>query len=264
MRTPSSKAPASSARIVGVIPARWASTRFPGKSLAPICGKPLIQWVLERAREARRLSSLLVATDDARIRDAVVRLGAEAVMTSPDHPSGTDRIAEAIRGRPADIVINIQGDEPLIDPALIDDLADVLAGSRAWDMATAACPITAPEDVQNPSVVKVVWGQDGQALYFSRSVIPHLREKDSGAAGAEPLYWRHIGIYAYQRVFLDKLVATPPCLPERAEKLEQLRALYLGCRMKVLRAKDTGVGVDTPADVKKAEAALRSAGLVRV
>lgn len=245
--------------ILGVVPARWGSTRFPGKSLAPIAGKPLIQWVVERARQARRLKAVLVATDDARIARAVEALGVEAVMTRADHPSGTDRIAEAIRNRPADIVVNIQGDEPLIDPALIDELAGALAGDPAWDMATAACPIADPADVGNPSVVKVVWAQDGRALYFSRSPIPHLREKESGTAAGEPLYWRHIGIYAYRRAFLEKLVATPPCLLEKAEKLEQLRALYLGCRMKVVLARDMGPGVDTPADVAKAEAALRQA-----
>ncbi len=259
-----SNAPAlhsSGLRILGVIPARWGSTRFPGKSLAMIGGKPLIQWVVERARKAAKLDGLLVATDDDRIRSAVAKLGVEAVMTRPDHPSGTDRIAEAVRGRKADVVINIQGDEPLIDPALIDELGATLAGSPDWDMATAAAPITAGDDVLNPSVVKVVWDGAGRALYFSRSVIPHLREKDSGVRVGDRLYWRHIGIYAYRRVFLQKLVATPPCLLEKVEKLEQLRALYLGCRMKVLRARDVGIGVDTPEDIAKAEAALRKAGL---
>lgn len=245
--------------ILGVIPARWGSTRFPGKSLAPICGKPLIQWVVERARRAKRLNALLVATDDERIRKAVLPLGVEAVMTRPDHPSGTDRIAEAIRGRKADVVLNIQGDEPMIDPKLIDRLAGVMAEDERWDMATAAAPIRSPEEIGNPAVVKVVWAEDGQALYFSRSVIPHLREKDSGAEGPEPLYWRHIGLYAYRRVFLDKLVATAPCLLEKTEKLEQLRALWLGGRIKVLQTADAGIGVDTPEDVAKAEYRMRNA-----
>lgn len=247
--------------VIGVIPARWGSTRFPGKSLAPIAGKPLVQWVLERTRQAKRLSTVLVATDDQRIFDAVAKMGGEAVMTRSDHPSGTDRIAEAVRGRPADAVINIQGDEPLIDPALIDELAATMTRSDSWDMATAATPITDAADIASPSVVKVVTAQDGRALYFSRSVIPFIREKDSGAAGPEALYWRHIGIYAYRRAFLEKLVATPPCPLEMAEKLEQLRALAIGCRMKVLKTRDIGIGVDTPEDVKRAEAALRQAGL---
>jgi len=252
----------SNSSVIGVIPARWGSTRFPGKSLAMIAGKPLIQWVLERTRKARSLSSLLVATDDERIRDAVLKLGADVAMTRPDHPSGTDRIAEALRGRNADVVINIQGDEPLIDPALIDELAALLVRDKSWDMATAATPIQSEADVQNPSVVKVVRDRDGRALYFSRSVIPHVREKDSGLSRNHVLYWRHIGLYAYQRGFLETLVATSPCLLEQAEKLEQLRALDLGCRMKVVPTEDTGLGVDTPADVAKAEAALRKAGLV--
>ena len=248
-------------KIVGVIPARWGSTRFPGKCLTPICGKPLIQWVIERARQARKLEKLIVATDDGRIRNAATELGVEVVMTRSDHPSGTDRIAEALRDVEADVVVNIQGDEPTIDPALIDELAHFLATNRDWDMATAAAAIKDTMDVQKASIVKVVWDHDGRALYFSRSAIPHLREKDSGVMGRDPLYWRHIGIYAYRRGFLQKLVTTPPCLLEKVEKLEQLRALYLGCRMKVLRARDVGIGVDTPEDIKKAEAALRKAGL---
>lgn len=251
----------SGLQVLGVIPARWGSTRFPGKALAPIAGKPLIQWVLERARQARKLDRLLVATDDDRIRKAVLAMGGEAVMTRPDHPSGTDRIAEAVKGRAADVIVNIQGDEPLIAPSLIDELADVMLEDGSWDMATAATAISSPADVENPSVVKVVWAQDGRALYFSRSVIPHVREKASGGRPGDRLYWRHIGIYAYRRGFLEKLVAAGPCALERAEKLEQLRALHLGCRMKVIETADVGVGVDTPEDVKKAEAALRRAGM---
>jgi 3-deoxy-manno-octulosonate cytidylyltransferase (CMP-KDO synthetase) len=248
--------------IVGVIPARWGSTRFPGKSLTPLCGKPLIQWVIERARQAKKIEKLIVATDDGRIRNAAVDLGVKVAMTRSDHPSGTDRIAEALCDLEADVVVNIQGDEPLIEPALIDELAAFLARNADWDMATAASPITDAAEVQKASVVKVVWDHDARALYFSRSTIPHLREKDSGVAARNPLYWRHVGIYAYRRIFLQKLVATPPCLLEKVEKLEQLRALYLGGRMKVLQTISAGLGVDTPEDVKKAEAALRKAGLV--
>lgn len=250
-------------KTVGVIPARWGSTRFPGKSLAPLCGKPLIQWVIERARQAKKLDRLIVATDDGRIRNVVAGLGVEVVMTRSDHPSGTDRIAEALRDIEADVAVNIQGDEPMIDPKLIDEMAHFLAVNHDWDMVTAATAIRDASEVHKASVVKVVWDYDGRALYFSRSVIPHLREKDSGVASRDPLYWRHIGIYAYRRVFLQKLVATPPCLLERVEKLEQLRALYIGCRMKLLRVKDVGVGVDTPEDIRTAESALRKAGLVQ-
>ncbi len=243
--------------IIGVIPSRWGSKRFPGKSLFPILGKPLLQWVVERARQARALDRLLVATDDERICAAAKKFGAEVVMTSPDHPSGTDRIAEAVRGLAADVVINIQGDEPLIEPTLIDELGRALAGDQRWDMATAAAPIRTAYEMEAPSVVKVVRATDGAALYFSRATIPFVR--DAGAPAG--LHWRHIGIYAYRRTFLERLVQEPPCALELTERLEQLRALWLGCRMKVLETNDVGLGVDVPEDVGRAEQALRQAGL---
>ena len=249
----------SKIRIVGVIPARWGSTRFPGKSLAPIAGKPLIQRVVEQVRKAARLDEVLVATDDDRIRRAVESLGARAVMTRSDHASGSDRIAEAVKNVQADVVVNIQGDEPLIDPGLIDELGQAMASDAAWDMATAAAPLNDPRDLANPSVVKVVFNRQGQALYFSRSVIPYIRDADP-EAGEEPLHWRHIGIYAYRRAFLERFVAAPPCLLEKAEKLEQLRALDLGGRMKVVKAASCGLGVDTPEDVKRVEEAIKKAG----
>jgi 3-deoxy-manno-octulosonate cytidylyltransferase (CMP-KDO synthetase) len=244
-------------RVVGVIPARWASTRLPGKALVSLCGKPLIQWVMERVRLADRLDEVLVATDDERIRAVVVALGGTAVMTRVDHPSGTDRVAEAVAGRDAGIVINIQGDEPLIDPGLINGLVEVMLKARDWDMATAATPVLTADELSKPSVVKVVSGEQGQALYFSRSVIPYVRD----LAPAGLVHWRHVGIYAYRRAFLDRLVATPPCGLELAEKLEQLRALHLGARIKVVETQEIGLGVDTPEDVVLAEAALRRAGL---
>ena len=235
------------------------STRFPGKSLAPLCGKPLVLWVLERARQARRLAEIIVATDDERIRDAVRQAGGAAVMTRPDHPSGTDRVAEAVAGREAEVVINVQGDEPLVDPALIDRLAEVMVRERQWDMATAAAPLMDEEEWARPAVVKVVWDAAGRALYFSRAVIPFVR----GARPAGLRYWRHLGLYAYRRAFLERLVAAPPCVLEQAEQLEQLRALHLGARIKVLETVDVGPGVDTPEDVARVEAALRRAGLTR-
>jgi len=244
-------------RVIGVIPARWASTRLPGKALVPICGKPLIQWVLERTRQATRLDEVLVATDDGRIRDVVTRLGGQAVMTRPDHPSGTDRVAEAVAGRRAGVVINIQGDEPLIDPGLINRLAEVMVADNGWDMATAATPIGSEAELNKPSVVKVVTGERGRALYFSRSAIPFIR--DTVPEGLR--HWRHVGIYAYRRAFLDRLVKAPPCALEQAEKLEQLRALYLGAAMTVVETCEIGLGVDTPEDVMLAEAALKKAGL---
>lgn len=245
-------------RVVGVIPSRWGSTRFPGKSLAPICGKPLIQWVVERCRQARRLNDLVVATDDDRIRKAVESFGAKVVMTRGDHPSGTDRVAEAVQHDPADVVVNIQGDEPLIDPDLIDRLVVVMLDSSGWDMATAAAPLAA-EEAERATICKVVVDVEGRALYFSRARIPHIRERDFHDAGT--IYWRHIGIYVYRTAFLKRIVAEPPCLLERSEFLEQLRALYLGGRIKVEKTKHLGVGVDTPADVPVVEKALRGMGL---
>lgn len=243
-------------RIVGVIPSRWGSTRFPGKSLAMIAGKPMIQWVVERVKQAQKLNAVIVATDDERIADCVQSLNIEDVkvaMTRPDHPSGTDRIAEAVHELDIDAVINVQGDEPLIDPSLIDELAGVIA-SGEWDMATAATPIEEESQINDPSVVKAIFNRHGQALYFSRSTIPHIREPET--VSKTGVYWRHIGIYAYRRDYLLRLVSEPPCALENLEKLEQLRALDMGCRMKVIQTQDFGIGVDTPSDVAKAEALL--------
>jgi 3-deoxy-manno-octulosonate cytidylyltransferase (CMP-KDO synthetase) len=243
-------------KIVGVIPSRWGSTRFPGKSLALLCGKPLVQWVVEGAQRARSLDALVVATDDPRIFDAVSTFGAKAVMTRSDHATGTDRIAEAVRGMEADVVINIQGDEPLIRAGLIDELARVMADGSGWDMATAARPIEDERDLQNPSVVKVVFDQEGRALYFSRCPIPYVRE--ARAVSGEVLHWCHVGIYAYRRAFLDRFVRLPQSLLEKAESLEQLRALHAGARIAVLRTREKGIGVDTPEDVPYVEKILHS------
>jgi len=243
-------------RAVGVIPARWASTRLPGKSLVPLCGKPMVQWVFERARQATSLSEVIVATDDRRILEVVEGFGGTAVMTRSDHPSGTDRIAEATCGLDADLVVNIQGDEPLVAPSLIDGLVGAMAGELKWDMGTAAARIESTSDLEDPSVVKVVWAADHGALYFSRSVIPFVR--DEGMRGTVP-HWRHLGIYVYRREFLQRMVSAPPCALEESEKLEQLRALYLGARMIVMETVDHGIGVDTPADVARAERLIREA-----
>lgn len=245
-------------RVVGVIPSRWGSTRFPGKSLALIAGKPLIFRVVERCRQARRLDDLLVATDDERIRKAVAEFGCRVVMTRSDHISGADRAAEAVRGDPADVIVNIQGDEPLIDPDLIDGLVAVMLSNSGWDMATAAAPL-AVEEAARGTICKVVLDSQGKALYFSRAPIPCIRDRSFKAEG--PLYWRHIGIYLYRKAFLEKLAAEPPCLLERAECLEQLRALHLGGRIKVVATGQTGSGVDTPDDVPAVETALRNMGL---
>ena len=246
-------------RTLGVIPARWGSTRFPGKSLHPILGKPLICRVVEAVRRARRLDAVMVATDDARIAAAVRDMGAEVVMTSPDHPSGTDRVAEAARAADDDIVVNIQGDEPLIDPGVIDALALRMADDQRWLMATAACPITDEHDLASPGVVKVVLDGEDAALYFSRLPIPFRRDGPPDLASG--LYLRHIGIYAYRGAFLRRFVATPPSPLEATEKLEQLRALHLGARIAVIRTASAGIGVDAPGDVGHLEAELRARGL---
>ncbi|MEI6971408.1 MAG: 3-deoxy-manno-octulosonate cytidylyltransferase [bacterium] len=245
-------------RIAGIIPARWGSTRFPGKSLAMLGGKPVIRWVYERVSLAKMLDLVVVATDDPRISEAVQKFGGKFAMTRGDHPSGTDRIAEAAAGMDADIVINIQGDEPFIDPEVIDRLAGVMAGEQGWDLGTAAVPIDSEKELHDPSVVKVVWGQDHRAVFFSRSVIPFDRDHEYSDKGS--VYWRHIGIYAYTKSFLGKMVATPQCLAEKVEKLEQLRALHLGARIKVIEAGSIGVGIDTPADLTRAELIAREKG----
>lgn len=242
-------------RVIGVIPSRWGSTRFPGKSLHPICGKPLVQWVVEAAQRAASLDEVIVATDDVRIADAVSGF-VKVAMTRPDHPSGTDRVAEAAQPGDDDIVINIQGDEPLIDPALIDALAARMKSDPGWAMATAACPIRSMRDLEARTVVKVVLARDGGALYFSRLPIPCRRDGEADLASG--LYLRHLGIYAYRGAFLKQLVKEPPCELERTESLEQLRALHVGGRIAVIQTEDKGVGVDTPEDVAAVEAILRA------
>lgn len=241
--------------ILGVLPSRWGSTRFPGKPLHLIAGKPLIQHVWERCKQCSKLDEILVATDDLRILDAVIAFGGKAVMTSLDHPTGTDRIAEAARAVPqATHIVNIQGDEPLIDPDLIDELATTMAEDPSLDMATAANPLD-PTDpvVADPNVVKVALTLDGRALYFSRSPLPFFRNPVAGL----PVY-RHKGIYAYRRDFLDRFITWPPSPLEMAESLEQLRALENGATIKVLITTDTSPGVDTPEQAREIERLLTS------
>ncbi|MFT5126086.1 MAG: 3-deoxy-manno-octulosonate cytidylyltransferase (CMP-KDO synthetase) [Kiritimatiellia bacterium] len=249
-------------RAIGIVPARYDSARFPGKMLVPVGGKPLVQWVVERAAQATSLDAVLLATDDERIRSAAEQWGVEAVMTRGDHPSGSDRIAEAASLYDAEIIVNIQGDEPLIDPSLINQLVECLRENPALDMATAAVPILHTGELNDPSVVKVVTGADDVALYFSRAVIPFNRDGTQEHGIDAGLYFRHLGIYAYRKAFLLRVVGTEPTLLEQTEKLEQLRALHLGARMKVIKTTGMGPGVDHPDDVPKAEAALREAGLI--
>lgn len=245
--------PCSNDSVIGLIPARWASTRFPGKPLHLIAGKPLVQHVWERVRRCATLSAVAIATDDERIREAAEGFGAAVVMTSPDHPTGTDRLAEAVKTFPtATHIVNIQGDEPLIDPGLVDALASSLLDDPGLAMATAACPIERDDDFRDPNVVKVVLARNGDALYFSRAPIPWPRNP----ADEPPL--RHLGIYAYRRDFLERYVAWEPTPLERAESLEQLRALEHGARIRVIPTSHNGLGVDTPEQALAAEQILLS------
>lgn len=245
--------PSTSTYILGVLPARWGSTRFPGKPLHLIAGKPLIQHVWERCQECSNLDQVIVATDDERIKDTVLAFGGHVAMTSAEHPTGTDRIAEAAAAVPqATHIVNIQGDEPLIDPALIDELAAAMAADPSLDMATAANPLD-PSDpaVQDPNVVKVVTSLNGRALYFSRSPLPFFRNPVAGL----PVL-RHKGIYAYKRSFLEQFITWPPSPLELAESLEQLRALENGASIQVLLTADTSPGVDTPEQALEIERLL--------
>ena len=241
------------ARVVAVIPARYASTRFPGKPLALIAGVPMIQRVYDRVKAATSVAEVLVATDDERIARAVRAFGGRVAMTSPDHASGTDRIAEAVTGLDADLIVNVQGDEPLLPPQVIDRLVAAMRSSQA-EMGTVAVPFAmASPELRNPNVVKVVVTAAGSALYFSRAPIPFLRE---GGEGMEPLW--HWGIYAYRREFLEQFVRWPQSRLEKCEKLEQLRALENGARIQVLvEAGFPSAGVDVPADVPRVEQLLR-------
>jgi len=241
-------------QVIGLIPARWASTRFPGKPLHLIAGKPLVQHVWERCQECSKLDKIVVATDDQRIYDAAIAFGAEVVMTSTDHPTGTDRIAEATKAFPeATHVINIQGDEPLIEPTLIDELASSLLEDKEISMATAANQIDDDTLLNDPNVVKVVLRLDGDALYFSRSPLPYRRSESP-----ELKLYRHKGIYAYRRDFLENFVTWKPSPLELAESLEQLRALENGARIKVIITDDESGGVDTLEQANELETFLLS------
>ena len=241
----------------GIIPSRFGSSRFPGKPLAMLAGKPLVAWVVEAVKKAKSLDEVIVATDDARIADAVAKYGGSAVMTPSELPSGTDRIACAAGDfADDDILVNIQGDEPLIDPALVDALATKLKGEPRWDMATAVTPIKSAADLAAKSVVKVVIDRFGGALYFSRAPIPCDRDHEADLASG--LYVRHLGIYAYRGGFLKRFVAERPCSLEQTEKLEQLRALWMGAKIAVVETADEGVGVDTPEDAERVAAILAS------
>src|SRR6266850_6778593 len=234
-------------KTLGIIPARYASTRFPGKPLTLIAGKPLIQRVVEQCRKAKSLSEVIVATDDTRIAD-VAKKFCRVEMTRADHPSGSDRIAEVAARCECDAVVNIQGDEPLIDPAVIDAVAEALVGG---EMSTAATQIKNSDEYDNPNVVKVVVNAAGRALYFSRRTIPYLREAASRSVSEQLAafpFLKHLGIYGYRRETLLRLVKFPVSPLEKAEKLEQLRALENGIDLRVVKVDYDSVGVDVPAD----------------
>jgi 3-deoxy-manno-octulosonate cytidylyltransferase (CMP-KDO synthetase) len=240
--------------VVGIIPARYASKRLPGKPLALIRGRPMIQHVFERAIKAKALRRLVVATDDSRIRETASSFGAEVLMTSPDHQSGTDRIAEAARQLslpPEAVVVNIQGDEPLLQPAVVDQLVETLLGATDVPMATVVNSGFGRTDFHDPGVVKAVFDASGRALYFSRAPIPHPRE------ATQPLtYYKHIGLYAFRNSFLQHFTKLPPGALEQIEKLEQLRAIEHGFPILVVSTPYDSVSVDTPLDLMKVEEML--------
>ena len=243
--------------ILGIIPARYDSTRFPGKLLALIAGKPLIQRVVERCRRVKSLSEVIIATDDARIAE-VAREYCRVKMTRADHPSGSDRSAYVAARSECDAVVNIQGDEPLIDPAVIDAVAGALADN---EMSTAATPIKNPNEYDNSNVVKVIVNAAGRALYFSRRTIPYLREAASRSVSEQLAafpFLKHLGIYGYRRETLLRLVKLPVSSLEQAEKLEQLRALENGIQITVVKVDHDCVGVDVPEDVGRVEQLLRA------
>jgi len=243
------------AAVLAVIPARWASTRFPGKPLHDLAGKPLVRHVWERCRLCTRLDRVVIATDHDGIAQVARDFGAEVCVTRPDHPSGTDRIAEVAALFPDhDVVINVQGDEPLVSPEVIDLLARTLADHPDIPMVTAAHPMSDDDPLlDDPNVVKTVLAGNGDALYFSRSRIPYPRTR--AIPGLRPL--RHKGIYGYRRDFLLRFVSWPPGLLEQAEGLEQLRALEHGARIRVLLTDDDSPGVDTPDQARIVSALIR-------
>lgn len=231
-------------KVLAVIPARFSSSRFPGKVLADDTGKPLVQHTYERARSARGVSDVLVATDDERVMRACEAFGGRCVMTSAEHASGTDRIAEAAAGEDADIIVNVQADEPEIEPDYIERVAGLLIEDAGADMATLVAPFEEAGDVLNPNIVKAVVDSRGRALYFSRSAIPYDRQR--GGIGAPGGYLRHLGIYAYRGAFLGAFAAMPPGRLEQIEKLEQLRALENGCTIVTATVRHGWAGIDTP------------------
>jgi len=237
-------------KIIGVIPARFESSRFQGKVLADLGGKPVVQHVWENARKSRTLDDLVIAADDERIMKAAENFDAKVIFTSPDQPSGTDRLIEVVNPLDVDVVVNIQGDEPLVRPEMIDELACAITENKDVGMATLAKKIEDKADLENPNVVKVVIDKNGFALYFSRARIPYPRFDT-----VKP-YFKHLGLYSYTKDFLFEFANIPKSNLEMAEGLEQLRALESGYRIKVIETKFDTVGIDTPEDLEKARQLL--------
>jgi len=235
-----------------IIPARYGSTRFPGKPLATILGKPMIQHVYENVSASTLVHEVIVATDDERIKKVVEGFNGKCFLTTKDHATGTDRIAEVAEGLNTDIVVNVQGDEPLISADLIERLIQPFLSDETLQMATLKTKINQSEDIENPNVVKVITNKDHHAIYFSRSTIPYNREK------IDIDYFKHIGVYAYRRSFLFDYIKLPESLLEKAESLEQLRAIENGHSIYVSEVKSELIGVDVPEDVEKVEAFLKA------
>jgi len=242
-----------SVSVVAVIPARYQSSRLPGKALADIAGRPMIEHVYRRTAAARSVGVVIVATDDERICNAVEAFGGRAQLTSSKHLSGTDRLAEVAAGLTCDVVVNVQGDEPLIEPSVIDDAIAPFRTDSGLQMTTVRRRIENDADLHNPNVTKVVVDRDGYALYFSRAPIPYTRE------GCPPApAWRHVGLYVYRRECLLRLTALPPTAMEQAEALEQLRAIEHGIRIKAIETAYDFIGVDTPEDLARVRLLARS------
>ncbi len=244
--------------VVVFIPSRYGSTRLEGKPLADICGKPMVQWVYESASKARLVDAVAVTTDDERIIDAVRGFGGKAVMTSSLHRSGTDRIAEAAASVDAPIVVNLQGDEPLMEPGMIDEAIRPMLDDPGLLISTLKTRMTEEEEYLNPNAVKVVTDRNGYALYFSRSPIPNIKGPFS-----EGVAYKHIGLYVYRREFLLRFPSIDSTPLEEAERLEQLRALENGVRIKVVETANNTIAVDTPDDLERVRAVIRARGLAR-
>ena len=242
--------------VIAVVPARMASTRFPKKMLAPLGGEPLIIRTVRQAHKPKRVDKVLVATDDQQIYDVVHQAGFEVCLTRRDHPSGTDRIAEAVTGTSAELIVNLQGDEPFIDPRVVDQLVERMHQEDQPDMGSACTPITSLAELEDPSIVKVVKDEGNRALYFSRSVIPHCRDEPPETWLGKNIYFRHLGLYAYRSSFLEAWKSLPSHPLENVEKLEQLRALAHGYRIAMIETDQLAPGIDTPEDLKQAETYL--------